>query len=79
MPVKVYNPFKRCEVDGVHLEQIHREEKTYTSQLAFFRHIVKDYYTNKRYKWASVHDEPENNIIFIEGEDTQAGADGGTI
>ena len=71
-PIKVYNSFKGAEVDGVHLEELHTENKTYKSQLAFFRYIVKEYYTNKRYKWERVTDEPESNIIIIEGKDTAA-------
>ncbi|MBR6902664.1 MAG: hypothetical protein IKN39_02095 [Clostridia bacterium] len=73
-PVKVYNPFKHIEVDGVHLDTLHKEEKKYTSQLAFFLHIVKEYYTNRRYKWERVKDDPECCIIFIEGIDTQSAA-----
>lgn len=70
-PVKVHNPFKGCEVDGVELVELRNESNVYKSQLAFFRYIVNEYYTNKRYKWESVIDEPAANTIIIEGEDTK--------
>ena len=73
-PIKAYNPFKKIEVDGTHLDTLHEEEKHYTSQFAFFRYIVNEYYLNRRYKWEKVKDDPECCIIFIEGIDTQAGA-----
>ncbi len=72
IPVKVYNPFKKIEQDGTHLETLHKEEKHYTSQFAFFRHIVNEYYLNKRYKWERVHDDPKCCAIFIEGEQVTA-------
>ena len=60
------NPFNGSTFQGSGHEKIYTEKKEYKSQLAFFRHIVNNYYLSKRFKWQSVCDE--NNLMILEGE-----------
>lgn len=68
---KFENPFTHKTVDGSKSETLHTETKKYKSQLAFFRHIVNDYYLSQKFKWERVWDE--NNLMILKGELKQGG------